>query len=49
MNPIFRVLIAVGGLLMMIPGTLTDVIGFAIVAAIVVIQKLGAKKEAAAA
>ena len=49
MNPIFRVLIAVGGLMMMIPGVTTDIIGFAVVAAIVVLQKLGAKKEAAAA
>ena len=49
MNPVFRILIAAGGLMMMIPGTLTDIIGFAIVAAIVVLQKLGAKKEGAAA
>ena len=49
MNPVFRVLIAVGGLLMMIPGITTDIIGFAVVAAIVVIQKLGAKKAATAA
>ena len=49
MNPIFRVLIAVGGLMMMIPGLTTDIIGFVVVAAIVVIQKLGANKEAVAA
>ena len=47
-NPIFRVVLAAGGLCMMIPGTLTDVIGLALVAVIVVFQKLGAKKEAAA-
>ncbi|MBR0068231.1 MAG: TRAP transporter permease [Kiritimatiellae bacterium] len=47
-NPIFRVALAAGGLCMMIPGTLTDVIGLALVAVIVAFQKLGAKKEAAA-
>ncbi len=49
MNPLFRILIAVGGLLMMIPGLTTDIIGFAIVAIIVILQKLGAKKAEAAA
>ena len=34
--------------IMMIPGVLTDVIGLALVAVICVLQKLGAKKEAAA-
>ncbi len=34
---------------MMIPGLLTDLIGFALVAAVVVFQKLGAKDSAAAA
>ena len=47
-NPLFRVLIAVGGLCMMIPGTLTDVVGLAAVAAVVVFQRMGAKKSAAA-
>ncbi|MBE6908724.1 MAG: TRAP transporter permease [Ruminococcaceae bacterium] len=47
-NPLFRVVLAVGGLCMMIPGVLTDVIGLALVAVICVLQKLGAKKEAAA-
>lgn len=47
-NPLFRVLIAVGGLCMMIPGTLTDVVGLAAVAAVVVFQHMGAKKSAAA-
>ena len=49
LNPVFRVVLAAGGLCMMIPGVLTDVIGFALVAAIVVIQKLSAKKEAVSA
>ena len=47
-NPVFRVLLAAGGLCMMVPGVLTDVIGFAVVAAVVIFQKLGAKKEAIA-
>jgi TRAP transporter 4TM/12TM fusion protein len=47
-NPVFRVVLAAGGLCMMIPGILTDAIGFALVAAICVFQKLGAQKEALA-
>ena len=47
-NPVFRVALAAGGLCMMVPGILTDAIGFAVVAAIVALQKLGAKKEALA-
>ena len=45
-NPVFRVIMAVGGLCMMIPGLVTDIVGLALVAAICVMQKLGAKKEA---
>ena len=33
---------------MMIPGTLTDVVGLALVAAVVAVQYLGAKREKAA-
>jgi TRAP transporter 4TM/12TM fusion protein len=49
LNPIFRIAIGIGGILMMIPGTFTDVIGvvlFVIVAGIQVIQK---RTQAAAA
>ena len=46
-NPVFRVILAAGGLCMMIPGELTDIIGLALVAAVCVFQKLGAKKESA--
>ena len=46
-NPIFRVVLAAGGLCMMVPGVLTDVIGLALVAVICVLQKMGAKKETA--
>ena len=45
-NPVFRVIMAVGGLCMMVPGLVTDIVGLALVAAICVMQKLGAKKEA---
>ena len=40
----FRVLLLGGGICMMIPGILTDVIGLAVVAFVLVIQKLTAKK-----
>jgi TRAP transporter 4TM/12TM fusion protein len=37
-NPVFRILLAAAGLCMMVPDTLTDVIGIAVIAAIFVIQ-----------
>ena len=49
MNPLFRVAIAAGGLCMMYPGTLTDVVGLVVVAGIYVLQRMGAKNSAAAA
>ena len=49
MNPVFRIATAVGGILMMIPGTFTDVIGVALVAAVVVIQLIQKRKAAAVA
>ena len=48
MNPLFRLLIAAGGLCMMIPGNLTDVIGVVVVVGIVLLQRASAKKSAAA-
>ena len=45
---VFRLLLAIGGLGMMIPGTLTDVVGLALVAIVVVVQYLAAKREKAA-
>ena len=42
-----RVLLAVGGLGMMIPGTLTDVVGLALVVVIIVLQRASAKRVAA--
>ena len=44
-NPVFRVAMAAGGILMMVPGTLTDIIGVAVVAAIVVVQYLLSKRS----
>ena len=48
MNPLMRALIVVGGITLLIPGTMTDVIGFVIVGGVILIQRLGAKKQAAA-
>ena len=44
---VLRLVLAIGGLGMMIPGTLTDVVGLALVAAVIVYQKLRAKKNSA--
>ena len=43
-NPLFRILLVGGGLCMMIPGTVTDLIGVVIVAAIIVFQRASAKR-----
>ena len=48
MNPLFRILIAAGGLCMMMPGNLTDVIGVVVVVAVVIFQRMSAKKSATA-
>ena len=48
MNPLFRLLIAAGGLCMMIPGNLTDVVGLVVVGGIMVYQRMAAKGRAAA-
>ena len=48
-NVVFRLLLAAGGLCMMIPGTVSDLIGLAVIAAITVFQlSLGKKQKAAA-
>ena len=44
---VLRVILAAGGLCMMIPGTLTDVIGLAIVVIVVVYQRLSSRRVAA--
>ena len=47
LNAIERILLAAGGLAMLIPGAVTDLIGVGILAAMVVLQLLGRKKTAA--
>ena len=49
MNPLFRVLMALGGLGMMIPGAVSDVIGLVVVGGIYAYQFFAAKKEKAMA
>ena len=44
-NPVFRILMAAGGIMMMVPGTLTDVVGVAVVVAITVVQFLMRKRS----
>nr|WP_027871960.1 TRAP transporter permease [[Eubacterium] cellulosolvens] len=48
-HPVFRVLAIVGGLLLIIPGLVTDVTGLALVIGVLVIQKLLAVRKTAAA
>ncbi|MBR4416779.1 MAG: hypothetical protein IKS67_08415, partial [Victivallales bacterium] len=45
-NPFVRILFAAGGLLMIMPGLKTDAIGLAIIATMVAVQFMKAKKEA---
>lgn len=44
-NPLLRIVSIVGGLTLLIPGTLTDVIGFVLVMGVVSYQKLTATKQ----
>ena len=44
LNPVFRMILVAGGLLMLIPGGLTDIIGLAVLAVVYFIQKMAAKK-----
>lgn len=48
MNPLFRLLIAAGGLCMMFPDTLTDVVGLLIVGGVCLFEYFSAKKVKAA-
>ena len=45
-NPLFRFIMAIGGLCMMIPGTVSDIAGLVLVGGICVYQYLTAKKNA---
>ena len=49
MKWITRIVLVVGGLLMIYPGTVTDIIGIVILAAIIVLQRIENKKDKAAA
>ena len=44
-NPLFRILLIAGGLGMMIPGNVTDLVGVVVVVAIILIQRAAAKKD----
>ncbi len=46
---LLRLAILAGGLAMLVPGTLTDLIGFAVLAAVVVFQYISSKKQSAVA
>ena len=47
-NAVFRIVLLVGGLTLIIPGTVTDIVGLALVAGVFVIQMLTAKSAAPA-
>ena len=47
MNPLMRILIVVGGITLLIPGTVTDVIGLVIVVGVILIQRMGVRKQIA--
>lgn len=46
MNPLIRLLSIAGGLTLLVPGLVTDVVGLVIILAVVFIQRIGAKKAA---
>lgn len=48
MNPLIRLLAIAGGLTLLVPGLLTDVIGLVLIVVVFVVQRLGAGKTAAA-
>jgi TRAP-type uncharacterized transport system fused permease subunit len=47
LNPLFRMICIGGGLLLIVPGILTDVIGISAVAVVTFLQKRAVKKAAA--
>ena len=47
LNPVYRILLAAAGLALIYPGTLTDVIGIAVVAVIFALEVIARKKQAA--
>ena len=47
MNPLERILCIAGGITLLIPGTVTDIIGIVLVGIVLVMQKLASNKAAA--
>ncbi len=47
LNPLLRILIGAGGLLMMDPSMLTDIVGVVLLSAVVVFQAVGANRQSA--
>ena len=47
--PVLRLALLAGGLGMLIPGTITDVLGFVVVGGVIVYQRTMAKRQSAAA
>ncbi len=48
LNPVFRAILVIGGLCMMDPGAVTDMVGLVLVLGITIYQRISAKKVAAA-
>ena len=46
-NPLFRLLLVAGGLSMMFPGFVSDIVGLVLVLGVVAMQRMGAKRAAA--
>ena len=46
-NPLFRLVMGAGGLCMMVPGAMTDVIGLALLSAVCVLQYMGRERAVA--
>ena len=49
MNPVIRAMLAVGGIMLIDPRTITDIIGLALIALAIFAQTAAAKKKKAAA
>lgn len=47
MNPLIRIMSVAGGLTLLIPGTVTDIIGIVLFVVVVVFQRMGAKTQTA--
>ena len=47
LNPVLRLALVAGGLCMLIPGTLTDIIGLVVLVGVIALQRMTKKKAAA--